>query len=332
MVKGLYIMNREPFELVYPAEVREEIEKLTDITQPHLTVDEIQNDLSVLKDVEVIFSGWGGPRLDEDFLEAAPNLKALFYAAGSIKGTVTKESWARNIIVTSAVVANSIPVAEFTLSQILFSLKGGWQFVRDIKVNKRFPEKPFDHIAGGFHSTVGLISLSSIGRMVNDHLKNFDLKILAYDPFVSQEEAAELNIELCSLDEIFQRSDIVSLHTPLLEETIGMITGKHFEMMKPHSTFINTARGAIVSENEMINVLERRSDITAILDVTDPEPPLLESPLYTLQNVVLTPHMAGSEGRECGRMGEYMLEELKRYLNGQELKWRATKEELEKRA
>ena len=332
MVKALYIMNREPFEFVYPTDVRKEIETLADITQPQLTMEEVRNNMSVLKDVEVVFSGWGGPRLDQEFLEAAPNLKALFYAAGSIKGTVTEESWNRNIVVTSAVVANSIPVAEYTLSQVLFSLKGGWQFVREIRNKKEFPHKPFAHIPGGFRSTVGLISLSSVGRMVNDHLKNFDLHVLAYDPFVSEEEAEALGVELCSLDEIFKRSDIVSLHAPLLDETIGMITGDHFAMMKPHSSFINTARGAIVRENEMVEVLEKRSDITAILDVTDPEPPLANSLLYTLPNVVITPHVAGSEGRECGRMGEYMLEEFKRYLKGQDLKWQVRREELKNRA
>lgn len=332
MVKGIYIMAKEPFELVYPSEIRKEIESLADIHEPQLTAEEVVNNPSVLEDVEVIFTGWGGPRLDKDFLMAAPKLKAIFYAAGSVKGMVTEELWRKNIIVTSAVEANAIPVAEYTLSQILFSLKDGWQFVRNIRKNKGFPAKPFKHIPGGFGSTIGLISLSSIGRLVNDYLRNFDVNVIAYDPFVSEKEAANLNVKLCSLEEIFQKADIVSLHTPLLDETIGMITGKHIEMMKPHSTFINTARGAIVKENELIEVLQKRTDITAILDVTDPEPPLPSSPLYTMSNIVLTPHLAGSEGKECGRMGKYMLEEFKRYLNGEDLKWRVRKEELSRRA
>src|SRR5699024_5712690 len=134
--------------------------------------------------------------------------------------------------------------------------------------------------------------------------------------FVSAEEAEALNVELCSLEDIFQRSDIVSLHTPWLKETEGLITGAHFSAMKSNTTFINTARGAVVKEPEMIEVLQDRKDIMAILDVTYPEPPTADSPLYDLPNVVLTPHISGSAGKERERMGKYMLEECKRYLNG----------------
>lgn len=108
-----------------------------------------------------------------------------------------------------------------------------------------------------------------------------------------------------------------------------MITGEHFKLMKSYSSFINTARGAIIREEEMIEVLKERGDITAVLDVTFPEPPVKESPLYSLPNVILTPHLAGSVGQECGRMGSYMLEEFKRYLSGEELKWQVTREQFE---
>jgi phosphoglycerate dehydrogenase-like enzyme len=133
-------------------------------------------------------------------------------------------------------------------------------------------------------------------------------------------------VELCSLEDIFRRSDVVSLHTPWLKETEGMVTGAHFELMKSGAVFINTARGAVVRENEMTEVLSRRPDLTAVLDVTNPEPPEKESLLYTLPNVVLTPHIAGSMDGECRRMGSYMLEELKRYLNGEPLLWTVTNE------
>jgi phosphoglycerate dehydrogenase-like enzyme len=118
----------------------------------------------------------------------------------------------------------------------------------------------------------------------------------------------------------------VSLHTPVLEETKGMITGRHFRLMKNDSSFINTARGIIVREDEMIEVLRDRSDITAVLDVTHPEPPHSDSPLYELKNVILTPHIAGCMGPECKRMSKYMIDELERYINGKKLKWQITRE------
>lgn len=328
-MKGLFIMEAQFIDLVYPTNVRNEIEKLVDIYATPLTTKDIAKDRSILREVEAIFTGWGGPKIDQKLLDAAPNLKVVFYGAGSIKSIAMEAAWEKGIVFTTAVTANAIPVAEYTLSQILFSLKGGWRFAQDVKKNRKYPEKPYYHIPGAFNSTVGLISLSRVGRKVNEYLKPFDIDVLAYDPFIDEEEAAEMNVELCSIKEIFARSDIVSLHAPWLEETVGMITGEHFKRMKPHASFINTARGAIVKEPEMISVLQQRDDITAILDVTHPEPPLDDSPLYSLSNVILTPHIAGSEGDESGRMGSYMLAELKRYLSGKQLKWQVSKKEFD---
>src|SRR5439155_15284758 len=109
---------------------------------------------------------------------------------------------------------------------------------------------------------------------------------------------------------------------PVVPETVGMITGALVDSMWPGATLINTARGVIVREAEMVEVLSRRPDLQAVLDVSDPvEPPAADSPLYALENVVLTPHIAGSAGPECRRMGRYMVEELRRYLAGEPLKW-----------
>lgn len=329
VMKGLFIMEACSFDQVYPKQVRNEIEKLTDIYASPLTMEDIANDKFILREVEAIFTGWGGPKIDQEFLEAAPNLKVVFFAAGSIKTIATDAAWEKGIVFTTAVTANAIPVAEYTLSQILLSLKGGWRLAQDMKRYKKYPERHSYQIPGAFGSTVGLISLSRVGRKVNEYLQPFDINVLAYDPFIDEEEAAELNVELCSIEEIFERSDVISLHAPWLEETVGMITGAHFEKMKPYAGFINTARGAIVRETEMIRVLQQREDITAVLDVTYPEPPHHESPLYTLPNVILTPHIAGSEGEERGRMGSYMLAELKRYLSGKQMKWQVSKKEFD---
>jgi phosphoglycerate dehydrogenase-like enzyme len=173
---------------------------------------------------------------------------------------------------------------------------------------------------------VGLVSLGLIGRLVRERLRPFDLRVLAYDPYVKPDYARELDVQLLPLAEVFRRSDVVSLHTPLREETEKMITGAHFASMKPGATFINTARGAIVHETEMIEVLKQRPDLQAVLDVTYPEPPEPGSPLYTLPNVILTPHIAGSMDGECRRMGRYMVEELRRFVAGKPLRWQVTRE------
>ena len=106
-----------------------------------------------------------------------------------------------------------------------------------------------------------------------------------------------------------------------------MITGEHLASMKANAAFINTARGAVVREDEMVEVLRQRPDLYAILDVTYPEPPEPGSPLYTLPNVVLTPHIAGSMDNECRRMGRYAIEDCRRYLAGEPLQWQITREQ-----
>jgi phosphoglycerate dehydrogenase-like enzyme len=157
-------------------------------------------------------------------------------------------------------------------------------------------------------------------------LASFNFRVLAYDPFISPSTADELGVKSVSLKELFEQSDVVSLHTPHLAETEGMITGEHFSAMKPNATFINTARAQVVRQDELIEVAKKRSDLQFVLDVVYPEPPEPSSPLYDLQNVVLTPHIAGSVGMECRRMGRYMVEELERFVKGEPLRWAVTHE------
>lgn len=319
MVKALFLLDPEPFDLIYGPQERAELSQWVEWVAPPQTSRSVQENPAILSEVEVIFSGWGMALLDEAFLAAAPRLKAVFYGAGSIRYFMTEAAWQRGLTVVSAYYANDIPVAEFTLSQIIFSLKLGWRYVFEVKRLRAYPPRLAG--PGCYGSTVGLISLGMIGRMVAERLKSFDLNVIAYDPYVSQEQADPLGVTMYPLDEIFRQADVVSLHTPWLPETEGMITGALLRSMKPNATFINTARGAIVREAEMIAVLQERPDLTAVLDVTYPEPPEAGSLLYTLPNVVLTPHIAGSMGRECRRMGRLIVDEFRRYIQGEPLQW-----------
>ena len=259
--------------------------------------------------------------LDASFLAAAPRLKAFFYAAGSVKSFVTEAFWKHNTVLCSAWGANAVPVSEFTLAAILFSLK------HTFRLQKAYCGKPVSDnrmVPGAYGTKVGLVSLGMIGQLVRERLRPFDVKVLAYDPFATPADAERLGVTLVPLDVLFREADVVSLHTPWLKETEGLITGNLFASMKSGATFINTARGAVVREPEMIEVLQRRPDLFAVLDVTHPEPPAADSPLFTLPNVFLTPHIAGSMENECRRMGRYMIDELDRFLAGQPLKWQVT--------
>jgi len=324
MHNAIYILNTDAYDKIYGLPERAAIDELVSLVAPQQTAESIAAHPELLVDIDVIFSGWGMARLDEDFLAAAPNLKAVFYSAGSIRGFATDAVWDRGIIICRAWAANAVPVSEYTLAQILFSLKRGWHHALVIKREQRWPKQAT--VPGAYDSTVGIISLGMIGRLVVERLRPFDAKVIAHDPFVSEETAADLGVELCGLEDVFKRADVVSLHTPKLPETLGMIAGAHLASMKEGATFINTARGAVVRETEMIEVLKARSDLYAILDVTDPEPPVEDSPLYTLPNVILTPHIAGSMDTECRRMARYMIDDYKRYLAGEPLLWQISRE------
>ncbi|HVM61345.1 MAG TPA: hydroxyacid dehydrogenase [Verrucomicrobiae bacterium] len=324
-LKGLYILDKGAFELVYGAEEQREIAELVDIVAPLQTRESIARKPWLLAPADVIFSGWGAPVMDKAFLQASPRLQAVFYGAGSIRPITSAAFWERNIIITSASAANAVPVAEYTLGVILLSLKRFWSYA----VATRKGEGWADHtrsVPGGYRSTVGLVSVGVVARKVLELLAPFDIRRIVYCPFLTADEARQLRVERCSLPDVFKLADVVSIHTPKLTGTRGLVTGRHIASMKRGGTLINTARGAIIREQEMIDVLRQRRDLTAVLDVTDPEPPALDSPLLTLPNVVLTPHIAGSLGAECGRMGRCMVEELRRFVAGKPLKWQITAE------
>ena len=322
--KAIFILGKDAFSKIYDEAGRARINELCDIIAPPQTCDSVVANPDILKDVEIIFSGWGCPEMNAELLSHAPKLKALFYGAGSVKGVVTPEFWARNIVLTSSWAANAVPVAEFALAEIIFSLKLGWTYVLGMKRDKKYMQR--SDCAGGYNSTVAIISLGMIGRKLAVKLRDFDVNVIAYDPFAKQEDAADLGVELVSLEEAFRRADVVSVHTPWLKETENMIGGALIRSMKQRATLINTSRGAIINEPEMCAVLAERPDITAVLDVTYPEPPDDDSPLWTLPNVVLTPHIAGSLNGECSRMGQYAIDECERFLKGEPLQYRLTEE------
>ncbi|HEX4215807.1 MAG TPA: hydroxyacid dehydrogenase [Candidatus Dormibacteraeota bacterium] len=287
-------------------------------------------ELGPLEEAELVLSTWGMPRLDSAFLAAAPRLRCVFYGAGSVHYFVTEESWARRVRVTSAWSANAVPVADYTLGLILVSLKSGWR--QAAAMRGLAPSLARDDVAGTYGSTVGLVSMGAVGRLVRERLRPFDLHVLAHDPFLAPEEATRLKVEAVSLEDLLRRSDVVSLHTPLLPATRGLIGGDELRLMQEGATLINTSRGAIVREPELIEVLRRRPDLQAVLDVTDPEPSAPDSPLRSLPNVVLTPHIAGSIGPERRRMGAMMVDEVRRQVRGLPLRGEVTPELLARMA
>lgn len=303
-----------------------EIAAITAPAGPALDPQDLAANLAGLAKAEVLFTGWGCPPLDVRVLAAAPELKAIFFAGGSIRPWITPEVWARGLVVSGAYAANAVPVAEYTLAAILFSLKHGWHYVARQHREGVYPA-PVVACPGAYGSTVGLISLGAIGRLVAERLRSFDLNVIAFDPLIDPAEAERLGVTLVGLEELFSRSDAVSLHAPHLPATEGLVTGALIDRLRSGATFINTARGAVVREAELAAVLARRPDLTAVLDVLLPEPPDPTNLLLQLPNVMLTPHIAGALGPECRRLGRLMIDECKRWLRSEPLLWQITPEQ-----
>jgi phosphoglycerate dehydrogenase-like enzyme len=162
---------------------------------------------------------------------------------------------------------------------------------------------------------VGVIGASHVGRHLIRLLKPFEVKILLYDPFVTTEQAAALGVEQVQLNTLLERADVVSLHAPAKADTHHMLNAGRLALMKDEALLINTARGTLIDEAALITELSQ-GRFFAFLDVTDPEPLALDSPLRRLENVVVLPHLAGCI-EDCSRMGEMAVEELRRFFVGE---------------
>ncbi|MER8085355.1 hydroxyacid dehydrogenase [Streptomyces sp. NPDC087532] len=289
-------------------------------TDPYLVAHDLADPTpevaAAFAEAEVLFTCWGATPLTAEVLSAAPRLRAVVHAAGSVKHHITDACWERGLAVTTAAGANALPVAEFTLAAILFAGK------RVLHSADRYRTLRADHdwLAeldgwGNYGRTVGIIGASRIGRRVIELLRPFDLDVLLYDPYVDGPEAARLGVRLASLDELCASSSVVSVHAPQLPETRHLVGAAQLSAMATGTTLINTARGSLVDEEALLPELTA-GRLHAVLDVTEPELPPAHSPLYDLPNVLLTPHVAGSLGDELHRMADQALDETERYVRG----------------
>ena len=271
---------------------------------------------ALLARADVLLTGWLCPPITDEVLERAPHLGLVAHAAGTVKDHVPPAVWARGVRVTSAAAANAVPVAEYTLAAILFSNKH--VFTAREKYHRRREEMLLPLSAGNRSKTVGIVGASRVGRLVIDLLRPFELDVVVYDPTLTPGAARELGAELVELDELLERSDVVSLHVPAVPSTTNMIAGPELACLRDGATLINTARGAVVDHDALAAELRTRR-INAVLDVTLPEPLPADSPLFDMPNVFLTPHIAGATGAEIPRLAELAVDEIERWARGEPL-------------
>lgn len=273
------------------------------------------------KDADIIITTWGSPKLELSILQFAPSLKFIFHAAGTIKPYVDPELMKKGVRASSASNILGRYVAITTFGLILVSIKKIPWWSEYIKNTGGWRENDFlwNYTNEIGTSTVGVISMSNVGKNLVLLLKNVTDNILVYDPYWSSEDIKKFGgIKVENLYEIAEKCDVICLCAPLLKETEGMIDKKFFQKMKDGAVFINTARGKIIDETALIEELKKER-IFACLDVTDPEPPAPDSPLRKLKNILLSPHIAGIVNSGLVEIGKFCVEEIKRFINGQPL-------------
>lgn len=332
MLKAVFMSQGYNRELINRVYSRESISRISEYAVCYSKlVDNVnlEEHKEYLKDVEVVFATWGMPELSEEEIgQYLPKLKAVFYAAGSVQ-EFARPFLNKGIIVVSAWAANAVPVAEYTLAQILLANKGFFQNSIIAKKDNNLSKKYSETFTGNYSTKVGILGAGMIGTKVIKLLKPFNIEVLVYDPFITDERAEKLGVRKCTLNEIFSQCQTISNHIANLPSTIGILNREHFNKMLPNATLINTGRGAQLVEKDLIEALKEMPTRTAVLDVTNPEPPVSGSELYKMDNVILTSHIAGSMGREIERMGSYMVDEFICFVKGEDLKYSVTLKMLE---
>lgn len=295
---------------IFPEEARHRVESLGTVTwnpsESQFSATELRERLA---GVDVLVTGWGCPRVSEEILGNADRLRLLAHVGGSVPAVATEAVYDRGVTVCSAVRVMAAFVAEGTLAHALASLRGIPRF--DASMREGAYDRDLVDGATLFDASVGLVGLGSVGRELLKLLEPFDVTVRVYDPYVDADDLVAWDFARnASLDAVLERSDVVSVHAAKTEETVGLLGEDELGTLRDGSLLINAARGALIDESALLSEL-RTGRISAALDVFTREPLPEDSELRTLDNAVLTPHIAGAPtGR---RMALTMIDEIERF-------------------
>ena len=284
----------------------------------------------LLQRAEIMVTGWGCPPVDAAVLRLAPRLRLIAHAAGTVRGIVGPDVFARGVRVTHAAAANAVPVAEYTLAATIAANKRVAVFQALRRAGRQDAVEALGHAPiGNYRRVIGIVGASRIGRLVIGLLRVLEVSVLLYDPVVTAEDAAVLGVEAVALDALMARSDVVSVHAPSLRSTRHMIGAAQLALMQDGATLINTSRAALIDQEALIRELST-GRIDAVLDVTEPEVLPPDSVLLAMPNCIVTPHIAGALGLERERLGAMVVDEIGRFLHGEPLQQEVREADMER--
>lgn len=260
--------------------------------------------------------------ITEQVLKAAKNLKAVAVIRGGPTNVNLKAATAQGIPVFNSPGRNAVAVVEFTIGLILAELKniarGHMHLVqKDWRYDYYLYDKCNFELPG---KVIGLVGFGNIAYRISTILKSFGMRVISHDPFVSAERMGEFGVESVSFDSLLEQSDVISVHARLTPETRNMFNRKAFRKMKQTALFVNTARGGLVNYDDLYEALKNKDIACAALDVFAEEPCDMDSPLLQLDNVTLTPHIAGATKDTVQYGLRVLADDLVNFFAGQEVK------------
>ena len=287
-----------------------------------LSEDEI---IDMHSDSDILLTGWGTENLGKNIISKMPNLKMIAYTGGSIANVVTDDVFEKGIVVTSGNNVFAKSVAEGCLSYTLCALRR-LEFYMKMVRDGDWHDGTF-YNRGLIGKKVGLVGFGTIAKYYAELLRWFDVELLIYSSYLSDEEAAKYGAKCASLEEIFKTCEVVSIHSALNEKNKGLVSRELMEMLKPNTLLVNTSRGEVVDEVAMEELLADNRFFAA-LDVFSQEPIPPESKLRELENVVLIPHMGGPTIDMREQVTLALAKDIERFLDGQKLEHQVNSQNL----
>ncbi|WP_262003744.1 hydroxyacid dehydrogenase [Streptomyces sp. FIT100] len=310
-VPAVLALNPAFFDGLFPPAVLARLRRALRLDGPWARLDEVS-----LSETEILITGWDGPRIDAAVLDRAPKLRAVIHSAGSVKHLVDPVVFERGLTVSSAALANARPVAEYTAAVLVLAAKRILPPAAMASIGQEETAAPEG--LGLLGSVVGVVGASRIGRLMIPKLTELGARVLLADPYADLATAGSLGAELTGLDALCAASHQVTLHAPALPETRHLFDERRIGLLRDGAVLVNTARGSLIDHEALAGECAT-GRISAVLDVTDPEPLPSDHPLRTSPNVLITPHVAGACGRERRLLGSFVAAEVERLLAGQPL-------------